>query len=97
MQLCDNIRAVAASLSSTLATFEVEAQQACYLPLPPDGLPIIGGVPGLPGVFVASGHSCWGILNGPATGLVVSEMIVDGKVSSLQGCEVLNPARLVPQ
>lgn len=70
--------------------------QACYLPTTPDGLPLIGEVPGLSGVFLATGHSCWGILNGPATGLMVSEMILDGKVLCLpsEGVDILSPARL---
>ena len=98
-QLCENVRAVAASLSSSLASAAVEVQQACYLPMPPDGLPLVGQVPGLAGVYVATGHSCWGILNGPATGMVVAELIVDnGVVSCLppEGVEMLSPARLVP-
>ena len=52
-------QAVAASLSSELANGTVEAQQACFRPLTPDGLPVIGAIPGSPGAFVASGHSCW--------------------------------------
>lgn len=98
MQLCDNVRAVAASLCSSLAGAPVVSQQACYLPMPPDGLPVVGQVPGLGGVFLATGHSCWGILNGPATGLVISELILDGEVACLprEGTEMLSPARLVP-
>lgn len=37
-------------------------------PLTPDGLPVIGPVPGAPGVWVASGHSMLGVTLGPATG-----------------------------
>ena len=50
------------------------------------------------GVYLGTGHSCWGILNGPATGLMLAEMILDGKVSCLppEGTEVLGPARLAP-
>ena len=62
------------------------ARQACYLP---QGGPFIGPVsrPGK-GVVVAAGHTCWGIQNAPATGLLVSELIFDGKASSanLAGC-----------
>jgi D-amino-acid dehydrogenase len=37
-------------------------------PLTPDGLPVIGPIPGAPGVWVASGHSMLGVTLGPATG-----------------------------
>ncbi|ORX64112.1 FAD dependent oxidoreductase [Linderina pennispora] len=37
----------------------------------------------LPGLFIAAGHGCWGILNGPATGLAMSELLVDGKCTTL--------------
>lgn len=58
------------------------AGQACNLPVSPDGLSLIGTVPGAGGsAFVAAGHSVWGILNSPATGKAVAEMIVLGKSS----------------
>ena len=57
---------------------QVLAQQACNRPVTKDGLPLIGPVPGLPGAYVATGHSVWGILNAPATGEVITELIVDG-------------------
>lgn len=46
-----------------------------------DGIPVIGEVPGAKGAFVASGHGCWGILNGPATGEAVAELLVEGKAN----------------
>ena len=55
-----------------------EVEQACYLPSTSDGIPMIGEVPGQPGAFVASGHSCWGILNGPATGEAMAHLIMNG-------------------
>lgn len=69
-------------------------QQACYLPISPDGIPMIGPVPGVDGAFIATGHSCWGILNGPATGLLISELIVDGKAHSLDIAS-FDPARFL--
>jgi glycine/D-amino acid oxidase-like deaminating enzyme len=84
--LVDRILTVAGSLASGLKGAPVEAAQACFLPIPPGGgVPVIGPVPGVPGAFVATGHSCWGILNGPATGKAVAELIVDGEVSCLPG------------
>ncbi|KAJ9478529.1 putative oxidoreductase TDA3 [Pseudozyma hubeiensis] len=58
----------------------LRAKQACYLPVSNrTGNPIIGG---RDGVYVAAGHSCWGITNSLGTGKVLSELILDGKVQS---------------
>ncbi|GAA5977487.1 hypothetical protein JCM11641_000979 [Rhodosporidiobolus odoratus] len=61
----------------------VEREQACFLPVE-SGDPVIGRVEGEGGrgVWVGSGHSCWGICNGPGTGLVLAEMLLDGKAKS---------------
>jgi glycine/D-amino acid oxidase-like deaminating enzyme len=32
---------------------------------------------------VVTGHSCWGILNAPASGLAMAELIVDGQARSV--------------
>jgi glycine/D-amino acid oxidase-like deaminating enzyme len=53
--------------------------QACYRPVYADGLPLLGSVPGVAGAYLATGLSCWGILNGPASGLAMAELIVDGR------------------
>lgn len=50
-------------------------------PCTPDGLPIIGPVPGLEGVFVATGHAMLGLTLGPITGRLVAEWILDGAPS----------------
>jgi glycine/D-amino acid oxidase-like deaminating enzyme len=52
--------------------------KACYLPISPDGIPLMGKIPGFENVYIATGHSCWGILNSPATGAAMAELIVDG-------------------
>lgn len=43
--------------------------------------------------LLSAGHSCWGILNGPATGLVMAELIAEGKASSVD-IRKLDPQRL---
>ena len=65
--------------SSELGDIPLHTQQSCYLPTTDDGIPLIGEIPGVKGVFVASGHGCWGILNGPATGEAIAELLVEGK------------------
>lgn len=69
--------------SSELGGIPPHTEQACYLPTTMDGIPVIGALPGVGGAFVASGHGCWGILNGPATGLSVAEMLVEGRAKSV--------------
>ncbi|KAK4733513.1 hypothetical protein R3W88_007774 [Solanum pinnatisectum] len=77
------LKRVAASVSSHLVEGEaaVKAEQACILPCSEDDVPIIGEVPGIKGCYVATGHSCWGILNGPATGAAMAELVLDGHAS----------------
>jgi glycine/D-amino acid oxidase-like deaminating enzyme len=48
--------------------------------MPAEGTPLVGKV--MDGIYVAAGHSCWGITLGPGTGKVMSEMILDGKARS---------------
>jgi len=70
-QLCRNI-------SPVLATAPIRVRQACFRPVTQDGLPLIGAIPGAEGAYVATGHSVWGMLNAPATGEAMSELLLDG-------------------
>jgi glycine/D-amino acid oxidase-like deaminating enzyme len=74
----ERLQAICAGLSPVLAGATVLAQQACFRPVTRDGLPLIGEVPGVAGAYVATGHSVWGILNAPATGEAMAELILDG-------------------
>ena len=59
---------------------KLQAKQACYLPISNrTGNPIIGGKEG---IYVAAGHSCWGITNSLGTGKVLSELILEGHAKS---------------
>lgn len=42
----------------------------------------------------ATGHKEWGILNGPATGKALAELIVTGKATTVD-LEVYSPARFM--
>ncbi len=72
------LQTMCGELSPVLASAKVLARQACYRPIARDGLPLIGRVPGVAGAFVATGHSVWGILNAPATGEAMAELITEG-------------------
>jgi sarcosine oxidase, subunit beta len=49
----------------------------------PDFRPLIGEVPGTRGLFVAAGFSGMGFKISPAVGLCVSELLLDGRVGSV--------------
>lgn len=72
------LEAMCSSMSPVLASAKILARQACYRPVTRDGLPLIGPVPDVAGAYIATGHSVWGILNAPATGEAMAELIVDG-------------------
>jgi glycine/D-amino acid oxidase-like deaminating enzyme len=72
------LEALCRSLSPALAAAPIVARQACFRPVVEDGLPMIGRVPGVADAYVATGHSVWGMLNAPATGEAMAELILDG-------------------
>jgi glycine/D-amino acid oxidase-like deaminating enzyme len=80
-EACAVLARAAGRVSTALAAARIERRQACYRPVTDDGLPLIGRVPGLAGAYVATGHGPWGMLNAPATGLALAELIVDGAAS----------------
>src|SRR5438128_12467971 len=77
----------------SLASAKILARQACYRPVMRDGLPLIGRVPGVAGAYIATGHSVWGILNAPATGEAIAELIVDGAAHAVD-LAPFDPGRL---
>ena len=67
----------------------------------PDHHAIIGEAPEVRGLFLANGFSGHGVMHSPATGRIVSEMILDGEarlmdVSSL-GAERFTEGRLIEE
>ena len=89
----ERLRGICARLSPELADARVVAEQACYRPVTQDGLPLIGAVPGAAGAYVATGHSVWGMLNAPATGEAVAELLIDGAARSVD-LSPFDPGRL---
>ncbi len=61
-------------------------------PATPDGLPLVGPVPGAPGLVVASGHYRNGILLAPLTALWVTELVLRGTLPA--AAAPFAPARL---
>lgn len=79
----ERLEALCRSVSPALAAAPIVARQACFRPVTEDGLPLIGAVPDVPGAFIATGHSVWGMLNAPATGEAMAGLILDGAAASV--------------
>lgn len=52
------------------------AEWAGYRPCTADGMPVIGAVPGTPGLFIGAGHAMMGMTLGPITGKVLCDMVM---------------------
>jgi len=91
----DRLQAIAGRLSPVFPAQRLIARQACFRPVTHDGLPLIGKVPQSEGLYVATGHSVWGILNAPATGEALAELIADGMARSTD-LSPFDPVRLRP-
>jgi glycine/D-amino acid oxidase-like deaminating enzyme len=87
------LEAMCGAISPLLGAAPIVARQACYRPVTRDGLPLIGKVPGIAGAYIATGHSVWGILNAPATGEAMAELIVDGAARTVD-LTPFDPGRL---
>ncbi|KAI4191397.1 MAG: hypothetical protein LQ348_003531 [Seirophora lacunosa] len=84
-EICDRIYGDVSSISQAIQEGEIITRQACYRPFVVGRARDIGplvGPTGVESLWLASGHDSWGISNGPGTGKVMSEMILDGKASS---------------
>ncbi len=91
----DRLQSIAERLSPLFRSEKIIARQACFRPVTQDGLPLIGKVAASDGLYVATGHNVWGILNAPATGEALAELIADGAAVSTD-LTPFDPARLRP-
>jgi glycine/D-amino acid oxidase-like deaminating enzyme len=91
----DHLQVICERLSPKFRAEKIIARQACFRPMTQDGLPLIGKVPSIEGVYVATGHNVWGILNAPSTGEALAELIADG-VARNTDLTPFDPMRLKP-
>lgn len=84
------LQRAAGTLASSLGDARLLTENACYRPVCADGLPLMGEIPGVAGAFVSTGHNCWGILNAPATGAAMAELIAEGD------CTIVDLAPFTP-
>jgi glycine/D-amino acid oxidase-like deaminating enzyme len=91
---CQDIVDYCGSISTPLRQGQVLIKQACYLPsVSVGGGPLIGET-GIRGLFMATGHTCWGIQNSCATGKLISEFVFDGKAKSAK-IDSLDPRKFL--
>jgi glycine/D-amino acid oxidase-like deaminating enzyme len=92
---CDDLIAYIGTVSPVLASASIKAKQACYIPrhmrFGDERGPLIGQT-SVPGIWVAAGHTCWGVQNGPATGYLMAELLFDGAAKSAD-IEKLDPKK----
>jgi D-amino-acid dehydrogenase len=72
------IEAIARGLRPWFADVDLDARHEEWVgarPMTPDGLPVIGCVPGQPNIVVATGHCMLGLTLGPVTGQIVERLV----------------------
>ena len=78
---CDQLFHYVSKMSPNLSKGHILKRQACYLPVldvPSSSGPLIGET-NVEGLYLASGHSCWGINNAPGTGMIMAELLLEGR------------------
>ncbi len=71
----DRIRAAVTGLYPQLASLTIRRTWAGLRPVSPDGRPIVGAEPRLPGLWYATGHGRNGILLAGITGVIIRELL----------------------
>ena len=87
----DRILRQAGRFVSAVLQAAVVKQTACLRPLSPDGLPMLGAAPKLPGAFIATGHGRAGLLLGPGSAAALAAQIT-GESPAID-LTPFNPAR----
>jgi glycine/D-amino acid oxidase-like deaminating enzyme len=77
----ERLAAICRSISPVLAAAPIVKRQACFRPIAEDALPLLGAIPGVEAAYLATGHNVWGMLNAPATGEAMAELILDGRAA----------------
>ena len=98
---CNDIWTAIKSVSQEIHDGDIITKQACYKPQirPHEEGEEVGpmvGPTGITGLWLATGHDEWGIQNAPGTGLVMSEMIFEGKARSAD-CKSLDPKHFLKE
>lgn len=89
-----HLRDIAASLLPEIAYAPQLEAWAGLRPATPDGLPLLGPIPGQPNRFLATGHYRNGILLAPATAYVMAQLLTGERTSV--DLTAYSPARPLP-
>jgi len=65
------------------ADLRITDSWSCNYEMTPDDHPIVGAVPGTPGLYIAAGFSGHGFMHAPATAQLIVEEMLDGKATML--------------
>jgi D-amino-acid dehydrogenase len=60
-----------------VADAPIRGTRSCARPQSADGRPLVGRMPGVPGLFLCAGHGAWGISTGPASARLVVDQILE--------------------
>ena len=77
------VRARAARRMDAFADLRITDGWTCHYEMTPDDHPIVGGVPGTPGLYIAAGFSGHGFMHAPATAQLIVEEMLDGTATTL--------------
>ena len=77
------VRARAAWRVEAFADLKITDSWSCNYEMTPDDHPIVGAVPGTPGLYLAAGFSGHGFMHAPATAQLIVEEMLDGKTTAL--------------
>jgi len=98
-QKCEDVWTAVKSVSQEIHDGEILRRQACYKPQireHEDGEevgPMVGPMD-VRGLWLATGHDEWGMSNAPGTGLIMSEMVFEGRAHSTDA-QSLDPKHLL--
>ncbi|EDO19523.1 hypothetical protein Kpol_1018p55 [Vanderwaltozyma polyspora DSM 70294] len=91
-EICNELYYYVSKLSSSVSHGEITDRFASYLPvlnIPTGSGPLLGET-NMKNLYIATGHSCWGINNAPATGLIMSQLMLEGDCTCAE-ISVFNP------
>eukprot|EP00745_Piridium_sociabile_P003300 TRINITY_DN119707_c0_g1_i1.p1 TRINITY_DN119707_c0_g1~~TRINITY_DN119707_c0_g1_i1.p1 ORF type:complete len:377 (+),score=28.02 TRINITY_DN119707_c0_g1_i1:27-1157(+) len=91
----ERLKRVAETVCPTLKDAKISQRSCCFLPISKDNVPLLGPLSNIEGCFIASGHGCWGVLNGPASGLIMADIIASGESKRLTDISRFSPDRYI--
>lgn len=77
------VKARGAWRMEAFADLRITDSWSCNYEMTPDDHPIVGAVPGTPGLYIAAGFSGHGFMHAPATAQLIVEEMLDGKATAL--------------